>query len=106
MSETGRKDDTGKLRYDLLSVYALEQWAAVSTFGATKYDDNNWRKGLKWGRVFGALMRHAWAFWRGEDKDSETGLSHLAHAMWCCATLLEYTRTHPELDDRIKELPF
>lgn len=66
--------------------------------------DNNWRKGMKWGRVFGALMRHAWAFWRGEDIDKESGHPHMAHAAWQCLTLMNYCKTHPELDDRVKDL--
>lgn len=45
-------------------------------------------------------MRHLWAWWRGEDTDPESGLSHAAHAAWGCFALLEYARTHPELDDR------
>ena len=99
----GRKDDVGKLRFDLLPVKPLESVAAIYTYGANKYDDNNWRGGLKWGRVFGASMRHMWAFWRGEDNDTESGLPHLAHAAFGLLTLLEYTETHPELDDRVKD---
>ena len=42
---------------------------------------NNWRQGgMRWGQVFASLQRHLWAWWRGEDKDPESGLSHLAHA--------------------------
>ena len=104
--EEGRKNDTGKLRFDLLPVRALEQVAEIYTYGATKYDDNNWRRGLQWGRVFGALMRHMWAFWRGEDVDEESGLPHLAHAAWGCLTLLDYMETHRELDDRAESTSF
>jgi len=100
---TGRKDDTGKLRFDLLPVRPLEHIAAIYTYGAIKYDDNNWRAGMAWGRVFGASLRHLWAFWRGEDLDQESGLPHLAHAAFGCLTLLEYMETHRELDDRVKD---
>lgn len=99
---TGKKYDGGKPRLDLLSSKALVAIAEVMTFGATKYGDNNWRGGIKWSRVFGALMRHAWAWWSGEDKDKETGLSHLAHAGCCIMFLLEYESTRRELDDRYK----
>lgn len=99
----GRKDDMGKLRYDLIAAGPLEELAKVYTYGANKYEDNNWRRGLKWGRVFGAVMRHMWAFWRGEDLDKESGLPHLAHAAWGCFTLLDYTKTQRKFDDRIKE---
>ena len=96
----GRKDDQGKLRFDLLPVRPLESVASIYTYGAGKYDDNNWRDGIQWGRVFGATMRHLWAFWRGEDLDDESGLPHLAHAAFGCLTLLEFMETHRELDDR------
>lgn len=97
---TGVKFDDGKTRYDLLPAYPLEMLALIYTFGARKYEDNNWRKGLRWGRVFAAVMRHLWAFWQGEDLDPESGLPHLAHAAWGLFTLMEYGVTHPELDDR------
>jgi hypothetical protein len=97
---TGLKYDSGKLRFDLISVAALEDLAAVYTYGVGKYSANNWRKGFPWSRIFAALMRHAWAFWRGEDLDPESGLPHLAHCAWQCFTLLEFMRTYPELDDR------
>jgi len=98
--QTGKKYDQEKVRMDLLSPIALEEIAKVMTYGAKKYGDHNWRGGLLWSRVFGALMRHAWAYWQGENKDPETGISHLAHCGCCLMFLLEYTITHPELDDR------
>lgn len=102
-SKRGVKFDEGKVRFDLVDGYALYEVARVYTYGTKKYDDNNWRKGMKWGRIFGAMMRHAWAFWRGEEIDEESGLPHMAMAAWQCMTLLNYTKTHPELDDRVKD---
>lgn len=95
---SGRKDDAGKLRYDLLP-RSLEEVVLAYTVGATKYTDRNWEKGLKWGRVFAALMRHAWAWWWGEQRH-EDGMHHLASVCWAALALMEYERTHPELDDR------
>lgn len=99
----GNKFDSDKLRFDLIPVDALTELAKVYTMGCKKYGENNWRKGLWWGRIFAALMRHLWAFWRGEELDKESGLSHVIHAMWGCATLFNYSHTHPELDDRVKD---
>lgn len=98
----GYKEDRGKLRYDLLSPYALDELAKVSTYGAEKYTDNNWLKGIKWGRVFAAVMRHLWLFWGGERKDQESGIDHLSHAMWGMMALIEYSRndTYASFDDR------
>jgi len=105
MNETneGKKNDTGKLRWDLLPERPMEEVVYVYTIGANKYTSNNWRTGIKWGRIFAAMMRHAWAFWRGEDRDKEDGQLHLASVVWCALTLMEYSKTHPELDDRVKE---
>jgi hypothetical protein len=100
MMMQGKKNDSGKLRFDLMPVRPLESVADVFTRGAAKYEDRNWEKGLKWGRVFAAMMRHAWKWWRGEQLDEEDGQHHLASVAWCALVLMEYERTHPELDDR------
>jgi len=96
----GRKDDTGKERFDLLPVGPLFKVAQVYTMGAQKYADRNWEKGIKYGRVFAALMRHAWKWWRGETYDQVDGQHHLSSVVWCAMALMEYEETHPELDDR------
>lgn len=98
--DVGKKYDGGKPRMDLLSSIALEEIAKVMTFGAKKYGDNNWRGGIAWSRVLGALFRHGFSFLGGEDKDPETGLSHLAHVGCCVMFLLEYEVTRREFDDR------
>lgn len=102
LEREGVKYDNGKLRYDLIPADSLEELAKVYTMGSKKYTDHNWRKGILYGRIFAALMRHAWSWFRGSDKDYESGLHPLAHVAWCCFTLINYTKTHPEFDDRIK----
>lgn len=97
---TGRKDDDGKLRYDLIPADPLDELARVFTIGARKYGDRNWENGLAWGRVFAALMRHGWAWWRGETHDPEDGQHHLASVAWCALVLMQFENTHPGLDDR------
>lgn len=86
----GFKKDDDKLRWDLLSGPALQEMCKVATFGARKYPARNWEKGIMYGRIFAALMRHAWAWWMGEKNDPETGYNHMAHAMWCCMALCHY----------------
>jgi hypothetical protein len=84
----GQKDDTGKLRYDLLPDAPISEIVAVLTFGARKYAPDNWRKVSDWrGRYYAALQRHLAAWRMGEKTDSESGLSHLAHA-GCCLVFL------------------
>ena len=99
----GKKDDVNKLRYDLIPPGPLNELALVYTIGARKYTDRNWEKGLAWGRVFAAMMRHAWSWWGGEKHDLVDGQHHLASVAWCAFALMEYEETHPELDDRNAE---
>jgi hypothetical protein len=99
---TGIKHDSNKPPMNLLSREALEQTAMVMGFGKEKYAAHNWRNGFAWSRPLSAAMRHLMAFNDGEDKDPESGLSHLAHAACCIMFLLEFEKTHQHLDDRFK----
>lgn len=99
---TALKFDQDKLPLHLLSTEAMNQTAAVLAFGAQKYAEHNWRNGFAWSRPLAAAMRHITAFNAGEDRDPESGLSHLAHAACCIMFLLEFEKTHPHLDDRYK----
>jgi hypothetical protein len=98
----GTKYDKGKLPLDLWSPYAIEETTKVLAFGADKYKAYNWAEGIRYSRVFSALLRHLWAFWRRRKLDEESGLSHLAHAMCCLMFLLHYEATlaYPAFDDR------
>lgn len=100
-SEAGLRFDAGKSRWDLVPP-EIGELVDVYTFGATKYAARNWELGMSWGRVFGSLLRHAWAFWRGEDIDRETGMHHMAHCAWNAIALLTYSRRGIGLDDRVK----
>lgn len=97
----GLKYDSDKPRLDLLDPYAIEQLAHVLTFGAAKYEAHNWRRGITTSRLIAALLRHVFAYLRGEDRDAETKLSHIAHAMCCCMFILGLQH-RTECDDRWK----
>lgn len=95
----GRKFDTGKPRWSLLPEGAVAEVIQVLEYGAKKYAEDNWRfvdDGQR--RYYDAAMRHIDAWWRGESKDPETGLSHLSHAT-CCLMFLYC------LDVEVKEEP-
>lgn len=96
------KADDQKPRFDLIPPNALIDVARVFTFGAKKYEDHNWMRGFRWGRLFASTMRHLWSWWGGETNDSESGLPHLAHATCCILMLLEYSIicTMDDVDDR------
>lgn len=98
------KDDSGKAPYHLIAPELLEATAQVLAFGAYKYEPRNWEKGMDWSRPFSALMRHMWAWWRGEAKDPETGMSHLWHAACCIMFLVAYEDRETGNDDRPKKV--
>lgn len=98
----GKKFDTGKPRISLLSSDAIVEIAKVATMGAQKYDDHNWRKGMKWSRLMDAAERHLLKYNKGERVDEESGLSHLAHVAWNLMALLEYEINNVGEDDLFK----
>lgn len=108
-----RRYNKGKLRYELISDVALQELAKVYTKGAEKYSDydangnliydgsSNWRQGLPWMDAMASVQRHIQAWKNGEDNDPELGdTKHLAHAAWGLFAILEFYKTHPELDNR------
>jgi hypothetical protein len=88
---TGVKFDSAKPDYSLIPPNALDDVAKVLTYGAKKYDRENWRKldDLD-NRYFAAAQRHIWAVKKGEPNDPETGISHLAHAIASLMFLVEH----------------
>ena len=97
---SGRKDDAGKARHDLIPPELPDAVAQVLAFGAAKYGERNWERGMIWGRPFAALMRHMWSWWRGVKCDHETGMPHLWHAACCIAFLIAYENRNVGIDDR------
>lgn len=100
MTEQGRKDDQGKLRYDLVPADALQQLVEVYTMGAAKYGDRNWENGIDYSRIYAAMMRHLQAWWQGEDYDEEDGQHHLASVAWGAFALIHFQMAGPCRDDR------
>ena len=98
MSE-GRKFDGEKPRMYLLPPKAIQEVAKVLTFGAQKYDEDNWKKldNLQ-NRYTGASLRHIFAIMEGEELDPETECYHEAHAICCLLFKLE-----AKLEARSKE---
>lgn len=98
----GLRYDTGKARYDLIPPEALEELAQHYRRGAEKYEPRNWEKGMAWGKCFAAMMRHAWAFWRGETNDPETGTHHMISVAWNALAIFTYHTRGVGDDDRQK----
>ena len=94
------RKDAGKPRFDLLPPEPLFALADLYGQGAKKYSARSWEAGMTWGRCFGAMMRHAWKFWRGEDFDEETGAHHMIVVMWNAAAIYTYFVRKIGTDDR------
>jgi hypothetical protein len=78
---------------------AIEMFAEVTEYGASKYSINNWKKGLPVRRVVDSLMRHLSAFMDGEMVDEESRCSHLGHIIWNAMALGEMG-IRKDMDDR------
>lgn len=69
--------------------------------GAKKYDPYNWRDAAISVSVYKAAMeRHMDAFWDGEEFARDSGVHHVAHAMACCALILDAMTIGKLHDDR------
>lgn len=87
---TGLKLDNGKPKWDLISWEAVEQVAITLTIGAKKYGERNWELGITYSRLFAALLRHLFKWWRGEERDPEDGQHHMAAVMTNAMMLMHY----------------
>lgn len=101
----GRKDDGGKLRWDLLPLDVVEKLVEIYEFGASKYGENNWRtieNGYK--RCRAALFRHLTAYDKGEQVDPESGKSHLAHAAWNALSMVYFAEIELKIQPLSQDL--
>lgn len=98
----GIKYDQGKPPMAMVSHVLMEEVSAVRAFGATKYSENQWKNGFAITRSISSALRHIFAFLSGQDNDTESGRSHLAHAICCLEHALWDMRYHSENDDRYK----
>jgi hypothetical protein len=110
------RNNSGKLRYDLIPPYPMEQIAKLFTYGAKKYSPNNWKKGMPWSECEAALKRHLAAYDANEDYDydsecagciagdcdNHSRLYHMVSVAWNAIVLIDYYKSNPQFDDRIK----
>jgi len=97
---TGARYNDGKPDYSLIPMHLLADTARVFEYGSRKYAPYNWAKGMKWSVPYACLMRHAFAWWRGEQNDAESGLPHTAHMMCNLLMIVHYQHSYNEGDDR------
>lgn len=96
-----QREKLGAIPYDLVPFQELtEAYARVAEYGAQKYDAWNWSKGLPRVQLLGSLLRHTFAYLRGEERDSGpkgSGLLHTDHILWNAVTLVH--NVHWNLED-------
>ena len=98
--DVGKKWDGEKPKLHLLPPKAILEVGKVLTYGAEKYDEENWRKldNLQ-DRYTSAALRHLFAHIDGEETDEETQLSHLAHAMCSLLFKLEIELENAKIEE-------
>jgi hypothetical protein len=96
----GLRYNEGKPPMELIPPEALWSLAEVLALGAKKYARRNWERGMSWSTVYACLFRHLLKWFQGEDKDAESGLSHLDHVLWNAMALVVYERRRIGTDDR------
>ena len=93
----GRKDDKGKLRWDLLNLADVEEIVKVFTWAITEkdppYEPNSWQLvDDPENRYFAALMRHIAAHQKGTIYDDESKLLTLSHIATDALILLHFVK--------------
>ena len=109
-ARTGRSEDVKKAQGDVkLPMHLLPTVAAAAmvkalNHGAMKYGAYNWRSsGIEAVTYVAAMMRHLEAWRSGEDKDPDSGESHLAHIMANCAIVLDAEAAGALKDNRYRD---
>lgn len=97
----GLRHNSGKLRYDLVHPHAHEGMVKVITFGAQKYAERNWERGMAWSKVIASMKRHIAAIEKGEDFDPESGMLHIDHVQCNAHFLSAYYKIFKQGDDRV-----
>mgnify|MGYP006921325077 CR=1 FL=1 len=83
-----QREKLNNLPYDLVPFQEFtEAYTRVAEHGATKYSAWNWSKGLPRVQILGSLLRHTFAYLRGEERDRDSKLLHTDHIVWNAVTL-------------------
>lgn len=92
------KKEKKRAQFTALDPRVIAEVSEVAGFGAEKYARLDYRKGATASEYIDASMRHLTKWLIGVDNDDESGMSHMAHAMWN----LHAARSN-QLDKTLKE---
>lgn len=98
--ETGGQKGSKLAQLGALDPASLLVLGEVAGMGTVKYERYNFLRGYAWSLSFDAMMRHALAFWSGEDVDPESGMPHMAHVAWHGLTMVAFLLHGLGTDDR------
>ena len=101
---TSVKQDSGKLRYDLLPFDAVDEVVQILNYGISKYPkpEENWRDNSKpedIKRYKAALLRHLSELQQGRTHDKESGLHHMAHVACNSLFIIALLKKFKEYDN-------
>jgi len=104
MSDEQQASKNDKQKPDLSLIPYVAQIAEAQAFmvGEQKYGRYNYCKGHKASQLMAALLRHAYAWFEGEENDPVDGQPHLGSVRACCAMLLRQQELGTLIDDRHK----
>jgi hypothetical protein len=91
----------GKLLMSLVPTSLVRYTAAGLTYGAIKYEKDNWRKGFAYRDLLDSLKRHLSDFEDCKDFDEESGLPSLALIATNLSFLIEHWDKGLGQDDRV-----
>lgn len=101
--ESATKFDGEKPKLSYIPQLALLEVGKSFTYGAKKYNQWNYSKGMQYTRYTDAALRHINQALRGADIDEESGenrLMHLANAIASLMMCLDNQLTNKVIDDR------
>ena len=108
-SKTGGQKGVKPERFELIPVEPLLALAKHYGVGGLKYEDDNWQKGYDWKLSYGALQRHAQAWWSGEEwgvevfvnrltgEEVQVTTNHMISVAWHAFALYYFSQHHRSL---------
>lgn len=97
---SGHKTKWHMLSWTALGGAARVMWKGLHVGTDKEREKNDWQKGTDYSQYWDALVRHAFAWWEGQDEDPETRENHLHHVICCAMILVWYQLTGRGNDDR------
>lgn len=102
-SSGAQREKLNALPYDLVPFQEItEAYVRVAEHGAKKYEPWNWSKGLARVQLIASLLRHTFAYLRGQETDPDSGLNHTDHILWNAVALTHNVHWNLEDNRRIE----